>query len=178
MKFIKNNLKVVISFIVGVILASSLTVYAYSYLASDIKYTDDKTVAYALDELYTTSHTTITNLTEEKNQLETELNSLSTASKSFSFVSSTNTQTFNLGFKPKYISCIATLNNSEYETIIYNYDFDSNHVYKLNTTTNGNSLLYANAVRDISTFFTINDNGFTWNLTNWNNTTIYCTVSK
>ena len=56
MKFIKNNLKVIIGFIIGVILASSITVYAYSYLASDISYTRDgtniKSVEEALNELY------------------------------------------------------------------------------------------------------------------------------
>ena len=52
MKFIKNNLKSVIVFIVGVILASSITAYAYSYFASDIKYTNDKTVEDALNDLY------------------------------------------------------------------------------------------------------------------------------
>ena len=39
MKFLKNNLKVIIGFIVGMILASGITVYAYSYFAKDIEYT-------------------------------------------------------------------------------------------------------------------------------------------
>ena len=52
MKFFKNNLKVIIGFVIGVILASSITVYAYSYFASDVKYTDDKSVEDALNELY------------------------------------------------------------------------------------------------------------------------------
>lgn len=52
MKFIKNNLKVIIGFIMGIILASSITVYAYSYIASDVKYTDEKSVSDALNELY------------------------------------------------------------------------------------------------------------------------------
>ena len=39
MKFLKNNLKVIIAFIVGIILASSITVYAYSYAAKDVSYT-------------------------------------------------------------------------------------------------------------------------------------------
>ena len=53
MKFIKNNFKVIISFVVSVILASGITVYATSYLAKDITYKDNKTVADALNELYT-----------------------------------------------------------------------------------------------------------------------------
>ena len=56
MNFFKNNYKIIIGFIVGVILASSITVYAYNYLASDIKYTNNKTVADALNDLYNKSN--------------------------------------------------------------------------------------------------------------------------
>ena len=57
MKFIKSNLKLIIGFIVGIILASGITVYAYSYFASDVGYTTNKngqvqTVADALNDLY------------------------------------------------------------------------------------------------------------------------------
>lgn len=57
MKFLKNNLKVIIAFIVGIILASSITVYAYSYMASDIGYTKPGetqaiSIETALNELY------------------------------------------------------------------------------------------------------------------------------
>lgn len=60
MNFIKKNIKLIIGFIVGAIVASSVTVYAYSYLASDIKYTKEEKdgteteidVEQALDELY------------------------------------------------------------------------------------------------------------------------------
>lgn len=52
MKFLNENKGIIISFIIGVIIASSITVYAYSYIASDIKYTDDKSVADALNDLY------------------------------------------------------------------------------------------------------------------------------
>lgn len=56
MKFLKNNLKVIIGFIVGLILASSITVYAYSYFSSDIVYTREGTeienVSQALNDLY------------------------------------------------------------------------------------------------------------------------------
>ena len=44
--------EVIIVFIVGVIIASGITVYATSYFAQDISYTDKKSVASALDELY------------------------------------------------------------------------------------------------------------------------------
>lgn len=52
MKFLKNNVKLIIGFIVGVILASSISVYAYSYLASDVQYTNEKSVENALNDLY------------------------------------------------------------------------------------------------------------------------------
>ena len=52
MKFFKFNFRIIIGFIIGVVLASSITVYAYSYIASEIKYTDNKTVEQALNELY------------------------------------------------------------------------------------------------------------------------------
>ena len=52
MKFFKKNLKFLSGVIVGAVLASSITVYAYSYFASDVQYTSNKSVAEALDELY------------------------------------------------------------------------------------------------------------------------------
>ena len=61
MNFIKKNLKVVISFIIGVLLASGITVYATSYLAKDISYSRDGTeinnVQDALNDLYAKSKT-------------------------------------------------------------------------------------------------------------------------
>ena len=62
MKFLKNNLKVIIGFIVGVVLASSITVYAYSYFAKDISYTKPGTntpisVETALNDLYNKTNT-------------------------------------------------------------------------------------------------------------------------
>ena len=56
MKFLKEKKGIIISFIIGVIIASSITVYAYSYFASDIGYaregTNIKNVAEALNDLY------------------------------------------------------------------------------------------------------------------------------
>ncbi|MBP3255124.1 MAG: hypothetical protein J6M60_01335 [Clostridia bacterium] len=61
MNFIKENFKFIIGFILGIFLASSATVYAYSYLAENIGYTKtnqdgSKTninVQSAINELYT-----------------------------------------------------------------------------------------------------------------------------
>lgn len=56
MKFIKKNIKIIVGFIVGVILASGITVYAtYKYFATDVSYIKDGTeisVEDALNELY------------------------------------------------------------------------------------------------------------------------------
>lgn len=59
MKFLKRNMKIIIGFILGVFLASSMTVYAYSFLAKDVKYTkkdgNEINVETALNELYLNS---------------------------------------------------------------------------------------------------------------------------
>ena len=73
MRFLKNNLKLIIGFIIGAILASSITVYAYSYFAKDISYTKPGTdtsinVETALNELYSKSSKTpqqVATLTEQ-----------------------------------------------------------------------------------------------------------------
>lgn len=53
---LKKNQKVialVIGIIIGMMLVSGISVYAtYKYYANEVKYTDEKTVAQALDELY------------------------------------------------------------------------------------------------------------------------------
>lgn len=53
----KKNLKILLAFILGMVLASGVTVYAYSLLASDVKYvkegeTEEITIDQALNELY------------------------------------------------------------------------------------------------------------------------------
>ena len=58
MKFLKNNLKVIIAFIIGIILASSVAVYAATINAKDVDYKDGKTVEYALNDLYSKSNKT------------------------------------------------------------------------------------------------------------------------
>ena len=63
MKFLKEKKGIIISFIIGVIIASSITVYAYSYFASDISYKKPGTdttisVETALNELYNKSNKT------------------------------------------------------------------------------------------------------------------------
>lgn len=71
MEFIKKNIKMIIGFIAGVILASGITVYAtYTYLATDVSYERNGTeisVANALNDLY------------DNKQDVSELNSLRTS---------------------------------------------------------------------------------------------------
>ena len=50
--------EVIIAFIVGIILASSIAVYAATINAKDIDYKDGKTVEYALNDLYGKSNKT------------------------------------------------------------------------------------------------------------------------
>lgn len=56
MNFFRKNIRVIIGFVVGVILASGVTVYAYSYIAKDVMYTkkdgSEISVDQALNELY------------------------------------------------------------------------------------------------------------------------------
>ena len=70
MRFLKEKKGIMISFIIGVIIASSITVYATNYFAKDISYTKPGTqtaisVETALNELFSknNSNTTITSET-------------------------------------------------------------------------------------------------------------------
>jgi len=59
MKFISKNIKLIILILIGVILVSGISVYAtatYLYNASDVKYSDEKSVENALNELYERSN--------------------------------------------------------------------------------------------------------------------------
>ena len=63
MKILKSNLKGIIGFIIGVIIASSIAVYAYSCAAKDVSYTKPGTnqeisVETALNDLYSKSNKT------------------------------------------------------------------------------------------------------------------------
>ena len=52
MKFLKQNFKIIFCFAVGILLISSITVYAYFCAANEVQYTDNKTVGDALNDLY------------------------------------------------------------------------------------------------------------------------------
>lgn len=53
MNILKNNIKRIVLIIILILISSGIGVFAtYNYLASDVKYTDDKSVADALNDLY------------------------------------------------------------------------------------------------------------------------------
>ncbi len=53
MNFLKKNIKIIMLIVLMVLISSGIGVFAtYNYLASDIKYTDNKTVEQALNDLY------------------------------------------------------------------------------------------------------------------------------
>lgn len=53
MNILKNNLRLIIFVVILILISSGIGVFAtYNYLATDVKYTDDKSVADALNELY------------------------------------------------------------------------------------------------------------------------------
>lgn len=84
MKFIKGNLKLIIGFLIGVILASGVTVYAYGFLASDVKYTKengtDISVEDALNELYN-KNSNLINSDENTKKLINFLGSIDTTAE-------------------------------------------------------------------------------------------------
>lgn len=164
--------KMFFAFILGGIIFGSIAgVVAYNYNAKDISYTpnDSSWNVDNIDAAIKDMHSNIINLAAEKENLQNQLNSLDTKTSSVQFTSTTASKNVELGFKPNYISCVAWVSNN-YQTIVYNKDFDIDNVYKY--PVNGT------AKRPLETFFTINDNGFTWNITNWNGSTMYCVASK
>ena len=58
MNLLKNNFRLIVFIIILILVSSGIGVFAtYNYLASDVKYTDDKSVADALNDLYANKNT-------------------------------------------------------------------------------------------------------------------------
>ena len=56
MNNLKKNIKLIVLIIIIILISSGVGVFAtYNYLASDVKYTESKTVEQALDDLYNKS---------------------------------------------------------------------------------------------------------------------------
>jgi FtsZ-binding cell division protein ZapB len=181
----KRNKKLIV---LGIIIGTSIGVYAIN--ASEIDYNNTK-VDQALDTLYETQNTTVTNLTsqnqtltQEKSELQSQLNSLTTASRTISFTSNLTKQTFNTGFKPDYVSCVTINQGGSYIIILYNKDFDPNYAYRItsspSTTNVVQQSLTENARQQIEFWFSMNANSFVWNIDaeSWNGLHVYCTLSK
>ena len=87
MKFLKNNSKLIVGFIVGVIVASSITVFAYSYFANQVSYTTDNNsnvtnVSEALNDLYSKINTNETKYYVIQNgKLNNKVSNLGTVSE-------------------------------------------------------------------------------------------------
>ena len=150
MKIFKNNFKVIIGFIIGIILASSIAVYAYSYMASDIGYTKPETntpisVETALNELYSElQDNSLTNI-ENVELISKGLDGNVTVPAGFRYVIMTNVYFGgNSGKKEEYINA-ARLSSYTNSTIIkqessgYEYNNGSDGVWliiaKINDTT-------------------------------------------
>ena len=100
-----------------------------------------------------------------------------------SFTSTSSAQTFDLGFRPKYISCAAIPSGSGfYGLIIYNYDYSTSYALRLisnaSTSSVSDTSLTANVRTSLSTFYTISDSGFSWNVvsSSWLGKTVYCSA--
>lgn len=94
MNFIKKNVKLIIGFIIGVILASTITVYATSYLAKDIIYKNEKNVEEALNELYIKT-SELDTLKTKISQTDATENDILSGKKAYStggLITGTNTQ--------------------------------------------------------------------------------------
>ena len=116
MIFLKNNIRTIIGFIVGVILASSITVYAYNYIASDISYTKPGTetaisVEEALNELYSKS-----------NKTAQQVGTLTTNKASYTFknVKFINCKLAGCNFESSYIQNSTFSNNNIKNSILDN----------------------------------------------------------
>lgn len=107
MRFLKDKKGIIISFIIGVIIASSITVYATSYFAKDITYKDGKSVEYALNDLYSKA-------------LATE------NIKFYQFEHTANTQfDYDFGFIPSKFLAFMQLPDGRYVTISLNITSNS-----------------------------------------------------
>ena len=175
----------------GAIIATVVTVSVYAINASSIEYKNDKNVSEALDDLYTTQNTTVSDLQQSVSDKDTTISSLNSriselenqidsqnnaVTVSFN-IPATGTVTNNVGFRPTFISC--SHRTSQNKTSIAAYDAN-----------NGNNVVIASYdgayvdVYPLATYFTVTDTGFIYNFSlndsqsAYYNAPVYCTVSK
>ena len=119
MKFLKEKKGIIISFIIGVILASSIAVYATGYLASQVTYKDGKTVEYALNDLYANMQELSNNKKIEDLELVIDLSEIRSSNRR-----STLTKNFNIEKdKIYYVDILyASAGGDNPEPTVYFYD--------------------------------------------------------
>lgn len=164
MRILKSR---IFAFILGGVIFSTIGVFAYAYNAGQITYTPKDTTWKKQDG------TNITNVKDAIDELNRKAVNLSSSQiSSFSFKSTESVQNFNLGFRPSYIACSADNINFEnnFVSVVYDASIDDTIITRHNGTTG-----------DVNIFYTINDNGFSWNIvdgSSWYDRTIYCTAVK
>ena len=182
MNFLKNNLKVIIAFVVGVILASSITVYAYSYLASDVKYTDDKSVQDALDDIYGKMSNDTKNITSngiqtlDKYYKNLSVNVPSTSNyNTGSGVLSDKFTISNLSYRPTFVMVfIAGGQRSDWGQMAYYSENKQKYIQLATSYTT-----YMDTIPDNRLL--IQDNGFTYNNSSynaWNGANLFWIAAK
>lgn len=139
MNFLKKNVKLFLGFIIGLILASGVAVYAYSYYAKDIGYTKPGTnteisVETALNELYN------------------KVNTKQWAEGNTTLPSDLMLEITNLDFKPTRLTLIISYTGGR---IIYVVNNNNEVVYSMAENQYGEW-----ARQDFGTQITLLDNGF------------------
>ena len=174
MNFLKRNIKLVITFILGMILAITITAYAVIN-ANQIDYTSNKKVSDALDDLYDKS-SELNTLKTNLNQANASASDILSGKKAYvgnslitgtytpittmkgtewnegEFTCTVKTHTINLGFKPKKVYMYAFPNNSnEYYEMFYATENISRVIY-----------YYQGGIdqEDASGYFYLTENGF------------------
>ncbi len=152
---IKKNIKVILAFLLGMVITIPSVYAVNKYLSSDVTY-KDTTVENALNELY----------------INKKYNS------SINFTISANMSSINVGFRPKYISCIILNNNDGLNVSLnYNPDIDDKNVLRMYNRNISNS----ETIKPLSTYMTITDDGFEWNIKtdySYVGNKVYCVVSR
>ena len=119
MNLLKENKKLIIGIIIGIIIASGITIYA-TINANAVDYTNNKKVSDALNELYQ-----LTN----GGQAETQIN--------YGEFTTTTATHVNVGFRPNKVAIVVPYNRDAcYVQYMYNFDND-NKVNAIWRVTNG-----------------------------------------
>lgn len=166
MKILKENFKSIIAFVIGAILTGGITAYAAMYRASDIQYTNNKTVANALDDLYTKANTEIANLQSSNNYLTNQLASLDSSGAHGDITTSDDTtvHSISIGFRPsKVLFVIPNATTGLYEMWFYDSTLSSTEIKGFWGSSSNLNSDSGGATHQLSLFgLTFSDDGFTY----------------